>query len=117
MWPWLKYQSETENESNASRSRFRRLNGRRRSPRPSRKAAQKPSQTGRLLIFLPPKAPLPPRAIAQATCGPVKASVTIALRSSTRPPAICPALPDQTFASQSRYFESYVACLTRVFFG
>ena len=76
MWPWLKYQRETVNDSSATRSRLRRLSGRRRSARPSRKTAQKPSHTGHELIFLPPKAPpLPPRAIFQATCGPVHASV------------------------------------------
>ena len=100
--PWLKYQSETENESSASRSRLRRLSGRRRSASPIRKTAQKPSQTSRLLIFLPPNAPDPPRAIFHATCGPVQASVTAPLASSTRPLAISPALPDHTPTSQSR---------------
>src|SRR5581483_9963291 len=104
MWPWLKYQSETENESSATRSRLRNLNGRRRSARPRRNAAQKPSQTGRLLILFPPKPePPPPRAIVHATCGPVHASVVIPLASSTRPLAISPAFPDHTFTSQSWY--------------
>ena len=76
MSPRLKNQSETENESRTSRSRFRTLSGRRRSASPSRKTTQKPSQIGTLLICLPPKAPSPPRAIFHATCGPVQASVT-----------------------------------------
>ena len=41
-FPWLKNQSETENESIISRSRFRTESGRRQSTRPSRKTAQKP---------------------------------------------------------------------------
>ena len=49
------------------------------------------------LIFFPPNAPDCPRAIAHATCGPVHASVTAPVRSSTRPVAISPAGPDQTF--------------------
>ena len=52
---------------------------------------QNPSQTEVLLIFAPPNAPLPPRAIFQATCAPVHASVMRAARSSTRPDAISPA--------------------------
>ncbi len=89
--PWLKYHSETENESSASRSRLRTLSGRRRSASPSRNTAQRLSQSGRLLIFLPPNAPGPPRAIVHATWGPVQASVTTPVKSSTRPLAISPA--------------------------
>ena len=53
------------------------------------------------LIFAPPNAPLSPRAIPHATCGPVNASVTSPLASSTVPFAISPAAPDQTFTVQS----------------
>ena len=44
--PWLKNQSETENESSTSRSRFRSESSRRQSASPRRNTAQKPSQTG-----------------------------------------------------------------------
>ena len=37
--------------------------------------------------------------------------------SSTRPVAISPAGPDQTFTSQSTYWASYVPWVTRLFFG
>src|SRR2546422_10452075 len=57
MFPSLKYQSETENDSSASRSRFRSDSGLRKSASPSKKATQKASQTGQELIFLPPNAP------------------------------------------------------------
>jgi hypothetical protein len=67
MLPWLKYQSDTENERNITRSTVRSENSRRQSMRPIRNAAQNPSHTGYELIFLPPKAPGPPRAIPQAT--------------------------------------------------
>ena len=115
--PWLKYQSETEKDRSASRSRLRRLSGRRRSASPIRKTAQNASQTPRLLIFLPPNAPGPPRAMRHATCGPVQASVTMPVVSSTRPVAISPAGPDHTFTSQSTYWASYVPWVTRLFFG
>src|SRR5919201_1025429 len=64
--PRLKNQSETENESRTSRSTVRSDSGRRQSTSPSRNSAQKPSQTGELLIFTPPNAPGPPRAIFHA---------------------------------------------------
>src|SRR5258708_39855690 len=51
MLPRLKNHSETENDSSASRSRFRSDSGRRQSARPSRKSAQKPSQTRYVLIL------------------------------------------------------------------
>src|SRR5206468_495154 len=54
----------------------------------TRKVRHTPSQLGRLLVWLPPNAPLVPRAIFHATCGPVQASVTVPVRSSTRPDAI-----------------------------
>ena len=76
------------------------LSGRRRSARPKKKSAQKPSQIPALLISLPPKAPGYPRAIFHATCGPVQASVTAPLWSSTWPVAISPALPHQTLTVQ-----------------
>jgi hypothetical protein len=50
----------------------------------------------KLLIFRPPKAPGEPRAIFHATCGPVHASTTVPVASSTLPVAISPAAPDQT---------------------
>src|SRR5947207_8776461 len=114
MWPLLKYQSETVNERSASRSRFRTPSGRRKSARPSRKATQNASQTPTLLISLPPNAPLPPRAIFQATCGPVHASVTVFVASSTRPVATSPAGPDQILIVQLRYFELKVVSYCRV---
>jgi hypothetical protein len=53
------------------------------------------------LIFSPPNAPRPPRAIFHATCGPVHASVTAPLASSSLPVAISPASPDHTFTVQT----------------
>src|SRR2546426_4804075 len=91
MSPRLKNQSEAVNESIATRSRLRTLRGRRQSARPIRNAAQKTSQTQGSLIFLPPNAPSYPRAIFHATCGPVHASVTRVVLSSTFPVAITPA--------------------------
>jgi len=52
------------------------------------------------LIRVPPKAPLPPRAIVQATWGPVHASVTTFLTSSTLPFAISPAFVSKTLTFQ-----------------
>jgi hypothetical protein len=69
---------------------------------PTRNAPQKSSQSHGVLIFLPPKAPFEPRAIFQATCGPVQASVTRPVLSFTRPIATSPALPDQAFTSHQR---------------
>jgi hypothetical protein len=43
---------------------------------------------------------LPPRAIVQATCGPVHASVTAFVTSSTLPFAISPALGSKTLTFQ-----------------
>jgi hypothetical protein len=43
---------------------------------------------------------LPPRAIDQATCGPVHASVTTRVTSSTFPFAISPALLSETLTFQ-----------------
>src|SRR6266568_27860 len=100
MSPLLKYQSEAEKATRTKRSRFRSESGRRRFPSPIRKTAQKPSQTQVLLRSFPPKAPDPPRAIVHATCGPVHASVTFPVRLSTRPVAISPAAPHQTFTVQ-----------------
>jgi len=115
--PSLKYQSETENESSVSRSRLRRDRGRRRSASPTKKSAQKASQTGRELISLPPKAPSPPLAIVQATCGPVHADVTFPERSSTVPVAISPAGPDQTFNVHARVAASKRPSVTRLDLG
>ena len=94
--PSLKNQSETENESSARRSRVRSPSGRRQSTSPSRKTAQSPSHTSIRLIDFPPKAPSEPRAIFQATCGPVHASVTRPEESLTLPVAISPASSHQT---------------------
>jgi len=49
---------------------------------------------------VPPNAPLPPRAIVQATCGPVHASVTTFVTSSTLPLAISPAFVSKTLTAQ-----------------
>ena len=97
----MKKRSEIENESSASRSRLRSESGRRRSARPTKKSAQKVSQSQTPLIVFPPNAPAPPRAIDQATCGPVQASFTSPVRSSTFPSTIWPALPDQAFTTHS----------------
>jgi len=43
---------------------------------------------------------VPPRAIVHATCGPVHASVTTFVTSSTLPFAISPALVSKTLTSQ-----------------
>jgi hypothetical protein len=56
-FPSLKNQSETENESRATRSSVRRPSGRRQSTSPRRKTAQSKSQTSSRLIDFPPKAP------------------------------------------------------------
>src|SRR3954467_13034574 len=100
MSPRLKYQSDTENESRTSRSTFRSESGLRQSARPSRNTAQNASQIGELLILRPPKAPGIPRAIPHATCGPVHASRTEPVTSSTFPVATSPAFPDQTLTVQ-----------------
>ena len=71
---------------------------------------------------VPPNAPLPPRAIVQATWGPVHASVTAPRTSSTMPLAISPALVSDTLTSQHPPWEprphfdesgSYVAEVVR----
>ena len=78
------------------------------------------------MIFAPPKAPFPPRAIFHATWGPVHASVTRAARSSMRPDAISPAGSQSTRRFQQppcvpkvhRWgFGSYVAETRRPFSG
>ena len=111
--PWLKNQSDAVGESSITRSRFRTESGRRKSASPSRNTTQKIPQTQGLLIFTPPKAPLPPRAIFHATCGPVHASVTTPLASSTVPSAISPAFPHQILTAQLDVFLSYVSSSTR----
>jgi len=100
--PRSKNASDTEKARSASRSRLRSENGRRRSPRPTKKTTQRPSQTYQVLSVLPPKAPVRPRAIFQATCGPVHASATRPLVSSTMTSAICPASPDHALTTQVR---------------
>ena len=69
-FPWLKYQSDAVGDSSMMRSRFLRENGRRKLPSPIRNAAQNAPQIHGLLIFVPPNAPLTPRSIPHATCGP-----------------------------------------------
>jgi hypothetical protein len=105
-------------ERSTSRSRLRTDNGRRKSARPSRNAAQNVSQIHGVLIFRP-NAPLPPRAIDQATCGPVRASVTRALSSSTVALTICPASgrEDQTLTSHTPSSSSKVASFVIVLGG
>ena len=83
--------------------------GRRRLARPTKKAAQNASQSHIPLIVLPPKAPAPPRAIVHATCGPVHASRTAPVLSSTFPSTICPASPDQAFTIHSSVAGRYSA--------
>ena len=70
-----------------------------------KKSAQKPSQRAVLLISFPPNAPGLPRAIFQATCGPVQASVTAPLVSSTLPVAISPASPHQMLTVQTLFLK------------
>src|SRR3954469_9780744 len=91
-WALLKDQREGLNETSTSRSRFPTDSGRRKSASPIRNARQNASQTPTLLISLPPKAPSQPRAIFQATWGPVHASVTTPVASWTRPVATSPTL-------------------------
>jgi hypothetical protein len=62
-----------------------------------------------LLIVLPPNAPAPPRAIVQATCGPVHASLTRPVPSSTFPSTIWPASPDHAFTTHSSVAGRYSA--------
>ena len=115
--PWLKYQSEAVGESRKSRSRLRSENGRRQSPSPRRKTTQNVPQTHGLLIAVPPNAPGEPRAIPHATCGPVNASVTAPVASTTVPWAISPAFPHQILTVHSLVFASYVASWLRPDFG
>ena len=88
-------------------------NSRRKSPRPTRKTRQNAPQIQGLLIAVPPKAPGEPRAIPQATCGPVHASTTLPSASSTLPSAISPASPHQIFTVHSPDFASYVSSSLR----
>ena len=111
--PWLKNHSDAVGERRKSRSRLRSENGRRQSPRPTRKTRQNAPQIHGLLIAVPPKAPGDPRAIPHATCGPVHASVTARVESSTVPCAISPAAPHQILTVQSPVFESYVTSWLR----
>ena len=76
--------------------------GRRRSASPSRKTRQKASHTYGFWSVFPPKEPSPPRAIFHATCGPVHASFTTPVRSSTTACTTCPARPDHAFTTHSR---------------
>src|SRR5207247_5585625 len=109
MSPRLKKASETENERSTSRSTLRRENGRRRSPSPTTKSRQNASQTYGFISVFPPNASGLPRAIFHATCGPVQASVTRPVRSSTVTRAISPASPDHAFTDHVREVESKVA--------
>ena len=111
--PWLKNHSDAVGESRKSRSRLRSEKSRRKSTSPTKKTRQKAPQTQGLLIVVPPKAPGEPRAIPQATCGPVHASVTSPVASTTVPWAISPAemfLPlHQTLMFHWPDFALYVA--------
>ena len=98
--PWLKNHSDAVGDSSITRSRFRIESGRRKSARPMRKTRQNAPQTHGSLMRVPPKAPLMPRAIPHATCGPVHASSTTPLASSTRPWAISPAFSHQILTVQ-----------------
>ena len=111
--PWLKYQSDAVGERRKSRSRLRSENGRRQSARPTRKTTQNAPHTHGLLIAVPPNAPGEPRAIPHATCGPVHASLTAPVASTTVPCAISPAVPHQIFTVHSLVFGSYVASWLR----
>ena len=111
--PWLKNQRDAVGERRKSRSRLRSENGRFQSPSPTRKTRQNAPQTHGLLIAVPPNAPGEPRAIPHATCGPVHASVTSPVASTTVPWAISPALPHQILTVQSLVFRSYVALWVR----
>ena len=75
--------------------------------------AESPSHTGHDVRSFPPNAPGLPRAIFQATCGPVHASLT-APRSVTVPVAISPARPDQTWTAHVRALRSNVASVARL---
>src|SRR5262249_61402693 len=92
-----------EKQGSSRRSRFRSEKSLRQSGRPIRNAAQSPSQTEYELIFVPPNAPGPPRAIPQATWGPVYAVSTAPVASSIVPVAISPAFPEKTFTVQTPF--------------
>jgi hypothetical protein len=71
-------------------------------------------------MAVPPNAPGDPRAIPQATCAPVHASVTAPVVSSTLPSAISPAeifgwcaFVHQIFTVHSPVFASYVSSSVR----
>jgi len=115
MSPRLKYQRLTVKLSSTSRSRFRTESGLRRSASPRKKRTQNVPQTSGLLIFSPPKAPGPPRAIPHATCGPVKTSVTRPVSSAILACAIWPALPDHALNVQTPSLK--VDSVTRPFVG
>ena len=59
-----------------------------------------------LLIADPPNAPGDPRAIPHATCGPVNASLTVPVESTTVPWAISPAAPHEIWTVHSPVFAS-----------
>jgi hypothetical protein len=108
----LKNQSDAVGERRKSRSRLRSESGRLRSASPRRKTAQKAPQIHGSLIAEPPNAPGEPRAIPHATCGPVHASTTAPLESSTVPCAISPAAPHQIFTVHWPVFAEYVSSST-----
>ncbi len=107
MSPWLKNQSDAVGDSSITRSRLRSESSRRKSARPTKNTRQNTPHTQGVLIFAPPKAPLTPRAIPHATCGPVYAEVTAPLASSTAAWTISPAFPHQIFTVQLCVFVSY----------
>ena len=85
------------------------LSRRRQSARPTKKTTLSGIHIHHALRTLPPNEPTRPRAMPQATCGPVHASETRPSPSSTLPRAICPASPDQTLTVQRRVAASNVA--------
>ena len=100
--PRLKNASEIENERSTSRSRFLIARGRRQSASPTRNTRQIATHTAGFRRVFPPNAPCRPRAICQATCGPVRTSDTRPVVSSIITWAICPASPDHAFTTHVR---------------
>jgi hypothetical protein len=91
---------------------------RRKSASPTRKTTQKVIQIQGWLMSRP-NAPSEPRAIRQATCGPVHASVTSPVASSTFALTISPASgrSDQMLTVQEPASSSSVACFVSPFAG
>ncbi len=116
-FPWLKNQSDAVGDSSMMRSRFRSDSGRRKLPSPIRNAAQNAPQIHGLLILSPPNAPLTPRSIPHATCGPVQRLTTAPLASSTVPSTTSPALLHQILTVHWCVVASYVSSSVNPVFG